>query len=524
MTTTGVGVLTGCGSEGGDATPTASGSGSGNGPLLPTYIEYTGVTPDLSSTPEGALAGYFRYPDPQPRAGAEHPAAGLDSVEILYPTYQPVPLEVSENPFWQELNDRAGASMDLLMTPAANYDEKFQTMLAGGTLPEITVISGTPPRLSQILSSQFADLSEYLAGDLAAEYPSLANIPTVSWQSCVVGGVLYGVPQPRPIAGGPAMFYDEALVNELGLDPNPTSMDDYRQLMRDATDESAGRFGCSNPERMLIHVAMMLGAPNKWRQADDGSFVSAVADERTKEALAITRSMVEDGIFPPNWVSSTYSDKRDTFTTRKAIFHPDGDAAWSLFQGQLEATVSALPNPGPDGQAAPHHCGNPRQGMTVIRRDLESERIKRLLSTLDWLATPIGTLEHLFRKFGTEGSLFTWDGGIPSPVEGATSQIMDLQYIVDGPSGLGPAIEDDVRHRYEWYAANSENLELDASLGLYSETQAEVGGNLTADVAAMQLDILAGRKDIGEWDDFVTTWRANGGDAVAAELQEEASR
>ena len=90
------------------------------------------------------------------------------------------------------------------------------------------------------------------------------------------------------------------------------------------------------------------------------------------------------------------------------------------------------------GGDAPHFAGSGFQAITVIKKGLGEEKTRSLLNVLNFLAAPIGSREHLHRKFGVEGKDFTFQGGFPVLTQQGNTNFLDLQYIVDSPTILGP--------------------------------------------------------------------------------------
>src|SRR5690606_25234471 len=123
----------------------------------------------------------------------------------------------------------------------------------------------------------------------------------------------------------------------------------------------------------------------------------------------------------------------------------DGYAGWDLFVRQLggvaEGTrklgLMVLPKYDGGGDAA-HYAGTGFQAITVIRKGLGEERTRGLLGVLNFLAAPIGSREHLHRKFGVEGKDFTWEDGLPVLTQQGNTNFLDLQYIADAPTIIGP--------------------------------------------------------------------------------------
>lgn len=146
----------------------------------------------------------------------EPPAKG-GTVSAFVPLYQPVPPGVGKNAFWQDLNKRVGAEMDFNMAPGGDMGDKFQTLIAGGDIPDLAVVPDGTPRKPELLAAEFQDLSEFLAGDAVKDYPFLANLPTYAWQATVVNGHIYGIPMHRSITGL-ALYIRTDLTDAMGIE------------------------------------------------------------------------------------------------------------------------------------------------------------------------------------------------------------------------------------------------------------------------------------------------------------------
>lgn len=485
---------------------------------LPTYVGVNAVEPDLPGNDKGAMPGYFQYPRDPASAFSTPPAEGLGDVEILYPTLNPIPPAVDRNAFWQAINDAAGANLKFLLTPSTDYANKFQTTIAGGKVPDIAIFSLTTPNQPSILATLFADLSEFVAGDAVKDFPFLANIPTESWKYTVANGSVYGVPQPRALSGA-TLFYRDDVVSQAGANPAPANYAEFLDLLRAVTDARKNRWAFANGANMRQHIQMMLGTSNKWA-VDGGKFVSNLTDERTKEAIGAVADMVKQGLFHPDSASASYSRFRDFFTAGTTVLHSDGYAAWNLFADQISDTFGAIVEPKYDGGGDTRHfSGIATQAVTAIRKDMDKGRIRALVNLLNWFAAPIGTAEHRLRKYGVEGTHFTQDSATPTLTDKGKSEKLDLQYVTDSPTILGPGTRDLVTKQHDWHVRVSEDLVYDPAAGLFSDTQLAQGTMLAKLIMDAENDIFFGRKPLSSWDDAVRQWKSRGGDKIAAEYE-----
>jgi putative aldouronate transport system substrate-binding protein len=481
---------------------------------LPNYIPYAAIRPDLPGNAAGAMPGYFSYPRNPKRAITTRPAAGMGEVTLLTTTYTPPPTGTSSNKFWQQINKQIGATFAISLTPDDSWSTKSATVIASGNVPDVLMFAVNVQHEPQILSTLFADLSEYLAGDAVKDYPFLANMPTRSWIYTVANGGIFGVPQPRAVTGH-ATFYRSDLLD----DPNPGSYAEFVDMMRSVTNPKKNRWAYANAPNMLMLVQQMLGAPNNWA-IKNGEFTSAITDDRTKQALGNVRSMVKEGLFYPDAFSTSYTGFRELFLQGRTALLTDGYAAWDLLANQVNDNVGALVEPKYDGGGdVPRYAGASVQATVSIKKGLGAAKTKKILGVLNWLAAPIGTEEYLFRKFGIEGHDFTWQNGVPTLNQTGTNETqMALQYVTDAPTILGPAPKKRVIAQHDWHVRVTKNLVYDPSAGLFSDTQASNGPKLALNIGNAQLAIMQGHKPLSSWDDAVREWRSGGGDAIAREL------
>src|SRR5712691_1690494 len=86
---------------------------------LPMYIPPNSPPPDVEGgkvTPPG----YTKYPAKLVRSVADPPAKGGE-INIITQTNGTVPSSVDENPVWQEMNKRVGATLKISITPIKDY-------------------------------------------------------------------------------------------------------------------------------------------------------------------------------------------------------------------------------------------------------------------------------------------------------------------------------------------------------------------------------------------------------------------
>ncbi|MEO3929489.1 extracellular solute-binding protein [Micromonosporaceae bacterium B7E4] len=507
----GSGLLAACGSS---TTPTTGGVGS---VTFPDYLPYTGVQADLPATAEGVMAGFYRYPTDLVTAFPGKPGEGAGTVSVLTNILTPVPPAAGSNAYWQELDNRLGATLDITMTRQVDYLSKLSTVIAGGDLPDMTLISARLANRADVLTRLCADISEFVSGPAIKQYPFLANIPTDAWRATAYGGGIYAVPIPRAVVGT-IMFARADLIRDKGLHPNPASYQEFLALARGLTDARANRWAFGTAKQVVTFVGTMLGVPNVWRE-EGGKFTSEYETEERKEALARTADMVKDGLFHPDAMGGKLQ-LRDLFGNGTLAFNPDGYAAWDTLADTYRVEVGAVPAPRYDGGGvAPHRAGTTAFAITAFKQ-ADKGRIQQLLRICDWLAAPLGTTEYMFRKFGVEGTHYTVQDGRPVLTDRGKVEVkLPLEYVADAPHVLGPGDRTRIDAQRAYQEKVVPSILRNPAEGRYSATAVDKAGAMSKIIDDAELDIVAGRKPVSSWDEAVAQWRRAGGDAARAEYE-----
>ncbi|MBE1489970.1 extracellular solute-binding protein [Plantactinospora soyae] len=520
------GLLAGCGGGGG---PTGGGNNQASGSVrLPNYTPYTGVTPDLRGNPQGLLDAFLKYPEPAVRATNAAPGDG-GPVSAFVLTNSPVPPALGQNPFWQELNKRLGADLRLTIVPSADMPTKFATLVAGDDLPDLIVPAlftpnGLPAGTANLpawLAAKCQDLTPYLSGDAVNDYPFLANLPADAWRDCRYNGGIYGLPVPRGV-GGTLMMRRDDVFKQLGVDPQPGSFAEFRELCRKVTDARANRWALASSP--LDFIRQMLGNPWRWR-LEGGQLVSAYEGEEYKQALADATQLVKDGVVHPDSFSNNAPLKK-WFNSGSALLITDRYTAWPQFFAEnvagptFEIGGMRPPVHGGGGFAATWQA-QATNNFTAFKKADEG-RIRALLKVCNWLAAPFGTEEWLLRRYGVAGKHYNMRGGGPTLTQAGVSQtVLGVRYIVDAPDVIFvPGEAEATRKSYEYQASIIPTAIKDPTLGVFSDTWSRKSGQLGTIVNDANHDILSGRKPVSAWDDIVKQWRNTGGDQCRTEFED----
>lgn len=499
---------------------------------LPAYVPYAGVPTDLPAV-DGVPPAFLKFPE-SPISFAEDKIGDGGVVTAMLSGNSAPLVALPKNRFWQEINKRLGIDLKLDVPPSgADYQAKFSATLAGGDLPDImNVIPSQTSRIADVLSAQFQDLTEFLAGDAVKEYPALANMPSEAWQGTVYNGGIYGWPYPQATCGNSLVVRDD-LREKVGATGEITSGEDFLELCRTLTDAKNNRWAASGPVALIGFFQEMLGAPNEWR-IEGGRFTSTYETEETKKAIDLVRQMWADGLIFPDAFSTKLSPYRTLPTGRIAMIY----GGWLQWGATMRDNVPLDPNYKASAIAPPKfeggglaqkHLVQPLSVIVAMKKTADKERIRQLLRIANWFAAPFGTEEFQFCRFGLPDYHFTVKSGAPTLTEAGTREVGGLPRDFIGSSGSiviwQPAgMTDVLRATYEYQKKVVPTGVKHPLTGLYSETDSKSRASLLKKIQDLQSDIIQGRKPLSAWDEGVATWRKDGGDAIRNEYQDSYQR
>jgi putative aldouronate transport system substrate-binding protein len=510
------------------------------GSVLPSYIPLASKpAPDYPSKGELYEDGYSKYPaNPSKATPAEPPGLG-STVTVFVDGLYPPPTPLDQNPAWQAINKQLNATVQFNIVPPADYASKLATLMAGGDYPDLISLFGgltAAPNLPSFLQQAAADLTPYLSSDAVKAYPNLAALPTFAWRNSgsVIGGHLWTVPVSRPSISSLMIKNSTVWDREIGPDYTPRNADDFTRVLQQLNKPSANRWAIGTFQAALsgpfeiAWFASLFGAPNNWRLEPDGKLVKDYETPEFKEAVGYVRDLITAGVFFP-----------DSLTTTSAPA-----AMTNLVSGKCVLSVRSLGLDWTDGYQQGQHLDPPQTfgfmrhfaahdgakpvfflgtgyGASTMLKQASPGRIKELLNILNWTAAPFGSQEDLLMVYGIEGTDYRLDAsGNP----------------VTSDSWAGDAYNAPWRymtqHHQVMYNANYPEftkLEADAetalipigvsdaTLGYYSPTNSAKGVRLRLTFNDGLLEVLQGSRPLGDLDQLVSDWQANGGEDIRKE-------
>ncbi len=521
--------LAACTPGGGSGGPNAAsdptgGSAPGSSFEMPAFTPYEGVTPDLPAAPNGA-APYFEKLPAEPPAYLDEAVGSGEDVTIYSIVSAPL-VPVEQNPRWQSLNDMLGVNLQIQGATPGDFADKFQTMVAGNTLPDVTcVLTTLTPQLPSMLPAKFTDLTEYLAGDAINDYPALANMPTYNWSGgSIFDDKIFLIPKPN-FALFRTYMIREDIAEERGLNTAPADGEELEELLAGFTDVSKNQFATTAWEGLLDMVNEMMGTPNAWAE-EDGKFTNAYETENFAEALATVARFGAAGYLHPDTFSDAIKSQATAMYNGGQMPFWPVTASWGFRAANTElenpeARSVTIPLRAWDGSGP---CGRWLGAGTPYRIGIpktDPDRVKQLLRLIDALSAPFGTKEYTEITYGVEGVDYTRDsdGIVQVTDEGATNNITPVMYAGDSVPvhyGVHPGY---AKLEYEQEKADMDHAVDQPQVDYQSTTDQSKGAELRGRVTDTIRGVIQGRSTMDDWTRAVDEWRQNGGDTIRAEYE-----
>jgi putative aldouronate transport system substrate-binding protein len=490
--------------------------------MIPSYIPVSYATPDFPSV-NGSTPGYLTMPTKLVQSVAKAPGSGT-SFKVMTPLYGTIP-SAAGNQYFDAVNAMLGSKVDFQFTDGNVYGDKLATVLASvKDVPDWVVVPYwfLPPRFgSEIVENVFEDLTPFLAGDKAKDYPNLANLPSDAWKFCVFNGKLYGLPVPGQAIDA-ATFYRKDLIDALGIKVDVKNGDDLLALALELTDATAGRWGAEDLWRAstIIHAV-----PPAWK-LDGGKLVNRVETAEYRAALEWNAKLFASGAVHPDAVAGS-GDIAKRFGSGKSLIRDDGVTGWP---GSLSNNRASIPtfwqqpfDPfAADGGKPVLFKAAPAAKFSFLKKSDDKKRIAELLGMANALAAPFGTTEFNLVTYGVEGVHYTKDAaGVPVLMKTAGNQGIGATYIgLVSPPVANTFVQypDYVRASSTWQTKAAGYLTEPVFYGRQI-TEPQKFASIAKPFTDLEKDISRGRKTLKDLDMAVATWKAAGGDELRAFYQ-----
>lgn len=539
-----VAAAAGCSSSSGTQGSAGKGANDNKGIDWPAHVDAPEVPDAYVSTVEGVSPAYTRLPD-QITKSLKSPPGNDPSMKItsLQITWAKPAAPYDNNPFWQEMNKKLGVDYRPTFVPSDAWKAKFATTLAGGSVPDILMMTMGADSNRAMKDGAVADLSKIIGGDKIKDYPNLSNIPTYEWKDSAIYGGLFGFPMDSNYII-PEFKYRADWAKKVGLSA-PTSPEEVIALGKavstpNAIEQGKTKYLMGAWTGNNIHwIYSMYRVPNGWRLEKDGSLINTIESDEYETAMEfMAKFWKAGGMHPDGFAMTAQGAKvRGLFASGDIGFTDGSFGYWAGPQGFTKQTMQAQPQakldfilpPGANGDKP----GFPASTSFYLRVGIsakaaqDEKKLKVLLGMLDFFRAPFGSEEFMFMHYGPEGKGYKVENHLPVRIgdDQLETNVAGLNY-----NGMSPSILFDpsnpqasVQATKEYHEPLAKTCIKNPCAYVDSPTSDKLSASLSQLGNTYFTDIVSGKKPISALKDYRAAWKKAGGDKIRQEYQDALS-
>ena len=322
------------------------------------------------------------------------------------------------------LEEKANVELEAVIPPISSYNDKLETMMAGGDVPDIFSISQAMTRLpNYVAREQVLCLDDYIA---ASE--SLSAIDSSYYDALAIDGKVYDVPYYYPRVK--CLYLRKDIMEEYGinLSTQPTTEEFITEMSK---LKGTGIIPFSFPKWIDNFQFFMnsFGAYAGIYKNADGVYVDGMQEEQMVDALEYLRELYTSGVMDQEFITTENATMREYVYTGKAACDIDYVSNYSNYVLQSEA--AGAPSDvqpiymlaGPDGLGG--GLNESIQTAWCISADCEyPEAAMRVIEVL--VTDP--EMHAAFYNTGVEGIHYTIEDGVAVATEKATNSGYSIKY------------------------------------------------------------------------------------------------
>jgi len=453
--------------------------------------------------------------------------------------------DIKNDKYIKKIEELTNVRLDITVRDHSKSQELINLMFASGDIPDLFSVACYGNRYSSVTQALknglVLDLKPYIN---AENTPNL--IKTVSeqaWKEADVlkDGGIYFVPVFTKTANNRALFIREDLLEKYKLEV-PTTLDELTGVLT-AFKKNGVKYPLTARQAVtnLNFIFAAFGVSmNEYMMTDNGKIEPAAIQPGMKEALRYLRGLYEEGLLDPEFLTNSL----DPFTNKIL----NGDVGMFLHEASnyglwQDGIVKNVPTAkfkmilgpkGPDGKSG-LAGNNPSVNVeTYVNKNVKDPA--RVARYFDWMCTDQAAE---FFSYGIEGDTYnkTADGKINFTYPDTQAELEELwarTYILwsvndefDNPL-LAPYIPYvQMAQDYRAEIQKTDNVFhavtiLGSDLEIY-QTSPELKCGVATNSLYQQIaiNIIFGKAEVDEFDNWVKDWKKRGGDKVLEQLEQK---
>ncbi|MEX1029150.1 MAG: extracellular solute-binding protein [Paenibacillaceae bacterium] len=236
-------------------------------------------------------------------------------IQMMVMTLQDPPS--MSNEYYTELQKMTNTKLDIIWVPDADYNTRFDLVMASGDIPEV-VVQGDyqrPTLVQGINNGAFWDLTEFL-GDFS-KYPNLKNNSTPgSWKYATYNGKVMGIPRSRGFIDL-GIFMRKDWLEELNI-PVPKTVDEFTDALRKIVAAKPGVIGTldqpiTNGDSMWASFGVFEPTYNS-----EGGMIRDFLTPQYEELVEWFKMIYAEGLMPQEFTALNTPARLDLLQTGRA--------------------------------------------------------------------------------------------------------------------------------------------------------------------------------------------------------------
>ena len=322
------------------------------------------------------------------------------------------------------LEERCNVKLEAVIPPIGSYNDKLETMMAGGDVPDVFSISQAMTRLpNYVAREQVMDLTDLIAGSEA-----LKIVDPSYYQALEIGGKVYAMPYYYPRVKVLFLRKDVAEQYGISLSETPTTEEFIAEMSK---LNGTGIIPFSFPKWIdnFQYFLNSFGAYAGIYKNADGVFVDGMQEPQMVEGLNYLRELYTSGVMDQEFITTENNTMREYVYTGKAACDIDYVANYSNYISQSAAAgVPTDVQPiymltGPTGVGG----GLNESIQTAWCISEECKHPEAALRVIEALVTD-PELHAAFYNTGVEGQHYTIENGIAVATEKAANSGYAIKY------------------------------------------------------------------------------------------------
>lgn len=322
------------------------------------------------------------------------------------------------------LEEACNVELEAVIPPIGSYNDKLETMMTGGDVPDIFSISQAMTRLPNYVARE----QPMVLNDLLKTSEALSAIDESYFNALAIGGNIYAIPYYYPRVKCLFLRKDIMEQYDIQLSETPTTEEFLTEMGK---LKGTGVIPFSFPKWIdnFQYFLNSFGAYAGIYQNADGVFVDGMQEEAMVAGLTYLRELYTSGVMDQEFITTENNTMREYVYTGKAACDIDYVANYSNYISQSAAAgMSTDVQPiymlvGPDGMGG----GLNESIQTAWCISSECKDPAAALRVIEALVTD-PAVHAAFYNTGVEGVHYTIEDGIAVPTEKAANSGYAIKY------------------------------------------------------------------------------------------------